>query len=80
MTSESHGTGTWLRPEFIGREDELIHFTAAAKLVGVVRATVSNWAARHPDDFPKVALLTGARLKPVKYVPGRSSWTSPPSR
>ncbi|MFF0742156.1 hypothetical protein ACFYVL_17335 [Streptomyces sp. NPDC004111] len=64
----SHGTGTWLRKEYIGREAELIHFSGAAKLVGLSRAAVSNWAARH-EDFPKVALLTGTHLKPVKFVP-----------
>ncbi|MFD3511991.1 hypothetical protein [Streptomyces sp. NPDC058657] len=68
MTNSTHGTGTWLRPEFIGRENELIHLSAAAKLIGVVRATVSNWAARH-EDFPKIALLTGTHAKPVKFVP-----------
>jgi hypothetical protein len=68
VTTASHGTGTWLRPEFIGREDELIHLSSAAKLVGVTRSAVSNWAARHAD-FPKVALLTGTHLKPVKFVP-----------
>ncbi|MCX5206682.1 hypothetical protein OG897_35425 [Streptomyces sp. NBC_00237] len=68
MTTDHHGSGTWLRPEFVGREDELIHLSSAAKLVGVTRSAVSNWAARH-KDFPKVALLTGPRLKPVKFIP-----------
>ncbi|WP_433547107.1 hypothetical protein ACQPZG_20025 [Streptomyces sp. CA-294286] len=68
MTTGSHGTGTWIRPEFIGREAELIHLSGAAKLVGVTRSAVSNWAARH-EDFPQVALLTGTHPKPVKFVP-----------
>ena len=59
---------TWLRPEYIGREDELIHFAAGAELVGVTRSAVSNWAKRH-DDFSKVALLTGIGQRRNKYVP-----------
>ncbi|MGW1053576.1 hypothetical protein [Streptomyces sp. NPDC002521] len=59
---------TWLRREYIGREDELIHLAAAAKLVGVTRSAVSNWAKRH-DDFPKVALLTGIGQRRNKYIP-----------
>lgn len=59
---------TWLRPEYIGREDELIHLAAAADLAGVTRSAVSNWAKRH-DDFPKVALLTGIGKRRNKYIP-----------
>ncbi|GGX51035.1 helix-turn-helix domain-containing protein [Streptomyces noursei] len=59
---------TWLRPEYRGREAELINLAAAADLVGVSRSTVSNWAKRHPD-FPKVALLTGIGKRRNKYVP-----------
>ncbi|MFI1830677.1 hypothetical protein ACH41E_30205 [Streptomyces sp. NPDC020412] len=58
----------WLRPEFQGREHELINFTAAAKLVGVSRSAVSNWVLRH-DDFPEVALLTGTDQRPTKFLP-----------
>ncbi|SHN09015.1 hypothetical protein [Streptomyces yunnanensis] len=59
---------TWLRPEYKGREAELINLAAAADLVGVTRSAVSNWAKRHPD-FPKLALLTGISERPNKYVP-----------
>ncbi|MFJ4010274.1 hypothetical protein [Streptomyces sp. NPDC090026] len=59
---------TWLRPEFHGREDELINLAAGAALVGVTRSAVSNWAARH-RNFPKLALLTGLGERRVKWIP-----------
>ncbi|WP_275560789.1 hypothetical protein [Streptomyces sp. 5-6(2022)] len=59
---------TWLRPEYKGREDELINLAAGAALVGVSRSAVSNWAKRH-SNFPKIALLTGIGDRRVKYVP-----------
>jgi transcriptional regulator with XRE-family HTH domain len=58
----------WLRAEFQGREDELVHLSAAAALVGVTRSTVSNWAKRHAN-FPKIALLMGIGAGRAKYVP-----------
>ncbi|MFE4869590.1 hypothetical protein [Streptomyces sp. NPDC056682] len=58
---------TWLRPEFKGREDELITLSAAANLAGVSRSAVSNWAKRH-KSFPPLALLTGPPSKQVKWV------------
>ncbi|GAA0705090.1 hypothetical protein GCM10010193_70160 [Kitasatospora atroaurantiaca] len=58
---------TWLRPEFKGRESELIQLAAAADLVGVTRSTVSNWAARHAN-FPRIVLLTGSLRKRSKFV------------
>ncbi|MDT9689566.1 hypothetical protein Q5762_14705 [Streptomyces sp. P9(2023)] len=59
---------TWLRPEFKGREDELISLAAGGHLVGVSRSAVSNWAKRHAD-FPRIALLTGIGDRRIKYVP-----------
>lgn len=59
---------TWLRPEYKGREDELINLSAAADLAKVSRSAVSNWAKRH-DDFPKIALLTGIGKRRNKYIP-----------
>ncbi|MER7814531.1 hypothetical protein [Streptomyces sp. NPDC096153] len=59
---------TWLRPEFQGREDELIHLAAAADLAGVTRSAVSNWQRRH-ETFPGLALLTGSPDRPTKWVP-----------
>jgi hypothetical protein len=38
-----------------------------AKLVGVTRSAVSNWARRHAN-FPKIA-LTGVGDRRMKYVP-----------
>lgn len=58
---------TWLRPEFQGREDELITLADGARLVGVSRTTVSNWAARHAN-FPRLVLLTGPLNKRTKYL------------
>ncbi|MGW0731682.1 hypothetical protein [Streptomyces sp. NPDC002851] len=57
----------WLRPEFKGREDELITLSAAASLAGISRSAVSNWAKRH-KNFPLLALLTGPPTKQVKWV------------
>lgn len=57
----------WLRPEYQGRDAELIHLAAAADLVGVTRSAVSNWAARH-GNFPKVVMLVGPRQKRTKWV------------
>ncbi|MBY8884825.1 hypothetical protein K7472_08190 [Streptomyces sp. PTM05] len=59
---------SWLRPEYKGREDELINLAAGADLVGVTRSAVSNWTKRHAH-FPKVALLTGIGDRRNKYVP-----------
>jgi hypothetical protein len=59
---------TWLRPEFKGREDELISLGAGGKLVGVSRSAVSNWAKRHAN-FPEIALMTGVGDRRMKYVP-----------
>jgi hypothetical protein len=58
---------TWLRPEYQGREAELIHLSAAADLVGVGRSAVSNWAARH-SNFPKIVMLTGVAPRRQKFV------------
>ncbi|WP_327303042.1 hypothetical protein OG730_05100 [Streptomyces sp. NBC_01298] len=66
-TTDSTMPATWHRPEFQGREKELIHLAAGAKLAGVTRSAVSNWAARHAD-FPKLVLETGPRTRRTKYV------------
>ncbi|MER7050041.1 hypothetical protein ABT391_34985 [Streptomyces jumonjinensis] len=65
-------TGTplviWHRPEFQGREAELIHPSAIAALAGVTRAAVTNWSNRHAD-FPAVVAVQGAeRYAPRLYV------------
>ncbi|MEW1551334.1 hypothetical protein [Streptomyces tsukubensis] len=57
----------WLRPEYRDRPDELITLSEGADLVGVTRAAVSNWAARH-QNFPPLVLLAGAPGKRTKYV------------
>lgn len=60
-------TTVWLRPEYQGREAELIHLSAAAHLAGVTRAAVSNWATRH-DSFPKIVMLVGPSERRSKWV------------
>jgi hypothetical protein len=59
----------YLRPEYVGRDDELIKFADAARLAGVTSGTLSNWKRRH-SDFPKVAKLvhTGPR-RSQKFIP-----------
>ncbi|MFB6955468.1 hypothetical protein ACFCYB_00170 [Streptomyces sp. NPDC056309] len=57
----------WLRPEYQGREEELIHLAAAADLVGVTRSALSNWANRH-GNFPKIVRLMGPRERRTKWV------------
>ncbi|MEN8649168.1 hypothetical protein ABCR94_00575 [Streptomyces sp. 21So2-11] len=58
---------TWLRPEYEGHEDALVTLADGARLVGVSRSAVSNWAKRH-TDFPRLVLLTGPLSKRIKYV------------
>ncbi|MFF3734054.1 hypothetical protein ACFYXM_28050 [Streptomyces sp. NPDC002476] len=48
----------WLRPEYRGREDELIHLAGAARIAGVTRACVSNWNRRHASFQKLVAART----------------------
>ncbi|MCY0918289.1 MULTISPECIES: hypothetical protein [unclassified Streptomyces] len=66
-TTKTITPATWHRPEFQGREEELIHLAAGADLAGVTRSAVSNWAIRHPD-FPKLVLETGPESRRTKYV------------
>lgn len=49
---------TWLRPEFQGRDHELISFSEFVVLAGLERPTVRQWMRKN-DDFPK----------PVKEMP-----------
>lgn len=58
----------WLRPEYQGRQGELVTLAAGARLVGVSAAAVSNWQNRYPEDFPALALLTGPPHKRTKWV------------
>ncbi|QVJ00361.1 hypothetical protein KGD82_16505 [Nocardiopsis eucommiae] len=44
------------RPEFVGRDDELINFAEAARRAQITTGALSNWRRRH-TDFPKVAKL-----------------------
>ncbi|GHB76281.1 hypothetical protein GCM10010331_75240 [Streptomyces xanthochromogenes] len=58
----------WLRPEYQGRQGELVTLAAGARLVGVSAAAVSNWQNRYPETFPRLALLTGPPHKRTKWV------------
>ncbi|MEW1657918.1 hypothetical protein [Streptomyces sp. NPDC093707] len=58
----------WLRPEYQGRQGELVTLAAGARLVGVSAAAVSNWQSRHPKEFPQLALLTGPPHKRTKWA------------
>jgi hypothetical protein len=64
---DSTPTGKWLRPEFQGRDDELIHLAGAAKQAGVTRAAVTAWRQRHAD-FPKIVVETGTAERPTKFI------------
>lgn len=64
---DSSPTAKWHRPEFQGREGELIHLAAAGKLAGVTRAAVTNWARRHAD-FPELVVETGSAERPTKFI------------
>ncbi|MET8677042.1 hypothetical protein ABZW18_05435 [Streptomyces sp. NPDC004647] len=66
MTTASSSV-TWLRPEYEGREDELINLAEGAHLAGVSRSAVSNWASGH-SNFPCLVLLTGIDKKRNKFV------------
>jgi hypothetical protein len=58
----------WLRPEYEGRQGELVTLAAGARLVGVSAAAVSNWQNRYAEDFPALVLLTGPPHKRTKWV------------
>ncbi|MEU2380339.1 hypothetical protein [Streptomyces misionensis] len=58
----------WLRPEYQGRQGELVTLAAGARLVGVSAAAVSNWQNRYAEDFPALALLAGPPHKRTKWV------------
>ncbi|WP_228984234.1 hypothetical protein [Streptomyces sp. DH12] len=57
----------WLRPEYQGRQNELVTLSDGARLVGVTRSAISNWQNRH-SNFPALVLLTGSLHKRTKWV------------
>lgn len=67
----------WHRPEFEGREDELVNQNSIAELAGVTRAAVSNWTSRDPT-FPAVVAVQGNYVRaPRLYVlPEVTAWLS----
>ncbi|MET9467813.1 hypothetical protein ABZY44_24020 [Streptomyces sp. NPDC006544] len=59
---------TWHRPDFKGREDELINQNAIAELARVTRGGVSNWTVREAT-FPLVVAVQGTHNRaPRLYV------------
>ncbi|MFV2198432.1 hypothetical protein [Nocardiopsis sp. LOL_012] len=64
----------WPRPEYTGRDTELIHLAEAARIAGVTRAAISNWATRHPT-FPAVAKVITGPGTPRKFIP-RTEFTA----
>ncbi|MEE2040216.1 hypothetical protein Q8791_23655 [Nocardiopsis sp. CT-R113] len=57
------------RPEFVGRDDELLSFTEAARRAGITSGALANWRRRH-DDFPEVAKLVHFGPKRAqKFIP-----------
>ncbi|MFD6324214.1 helix-turn-helix transcriptional regulator [Streptomyces sp. NPDC058442] len=57
-------TIVWHRPEYRGRDDQLISLAQVANLAGVTRAAVSNWRRRH--DFPAPAMAAGRTVWVVR--------------
>lgn len=57
----------WLRPEYQGRQNELVTLADGARLVGVSKSAISNWQNRHAS-FPALVLLTGSLHKRTKWV------------
>jgi hypothetical protein len=57
----------WLRPDYQGRQGELVTLSDGARLVGVSKSAISNWQNRHAN-FPALVLLTGSLHKRTKWV------------
>lgn len=55
---------TWHRPEYQGKEDQLISLSGIAAIAGVTRAAVSNWRRRH--DFPAPVMTAGPTVWVVR--------------
>ncbi|MEU2339942.1 hypothetical protein ABZ608_41525 [Streptomyces sp. NPDC013172] len=54
----------WHRPEYQGKEDQLISLAGIATIAGVTRAAVSNWRQRH--DFPAPVMTAGRTVWVVR--------------
>ncbi|MET8982113.1 AlpA family phage regulatory protein [Streptomyces sp. NPDC004539] len=57
-------TITWHRPEYQGKDEQLISLVEVATLAGVTRSAVSNWRRRH--DFPQPAMTAGRTVWVVR--------------
>ncbi|MDT0307230.1 hypothetical protein RM780_09670 [Streptomyces sp. DSM 44917] len=69
MSDSQHAPQVWLRPEYRGREGELITLGQAADAAGLTRSSISNWISRYAD-FPRVAMqVERGRGMPTKYIP-----------
>lgn len=63
----SNDDATWLRPEFQGRDVELISFSEFAHLAGVDRSTAYQWMRANPDTFPATVKEVPAGNGPTRY-------------
>ncbi|KZM72240.1 helix-turn-helix domain-containing protein [Nocardia terpenica] len=66
----------WLRPEFEGRESELMLLADVAKELGVSPQAVTNWRRRHPRQFPPTVAMVGrlvyvARAEVIDFAASR---------
>lgn len=71
---------TWHRPEYQGKDDQLVSLAGVAALAGVTRAAVSNWRKRH--DFPKPVMTAGrtvwvVRTEAEAWLAGRPARSTP---
>lgn len=63
----SNDDATWLRPEYQGRDVDLISFAEFAKLASVDRTTAYQWMKANPDTFPKTVKEVPAGNGPIRY-------------
>lgn len=61
------GITEWLRPEFEGRDADLVSLSNLAKQEGVAPETVYSWQRRH-KAFPKIVKLVRGAKTTTKYV------------
>lgn len=57
----------WHRPEYYGRQDELINATDIARLAGASRSTVDNWRTKYRDTFPPVVMAVTVTAANAAY-------------
>ncbi|WP_063729030.1 hypothetical protein [Streptomyces sp. RTd22] len=55
----------WHRPEYRGRESELITLSGCAEIAGVTQTTISSWRTRYPGRFPAIVAESKRMLRLV---------------